>query len=126
MSITDSRTSIQLHLLSNSFCVQDLFNAHPTTRETICDVCCGDSLTEFCNAVYRHRAVVGEDSAPELCPRCDRRLSVARPAYRCRICFGIVLDFLCSRSPVELSELFRGTEPAIIAIEQRTVRDSAN
>ena len=119
---------MQLHLLATSHCIQDLLNVCSITREISCDNCrdIAPNSTLNNNVVLRHRAVIGEDLAFEVCSRCARRLSLARPVHYCSICFEIVLDFLCARSTAELTELFRGPESAVIAIEQRTVRDSAN
>ena len=120
MSFSDSRIAAQIRSLDASVCIRDLADLHHATQEIVCDSYLLRAPDGFAfNVVLRHRANIGENAAYEFRSVCVRQLSFAQPAYRCPVCFDIILDFLSSRTLPELLASL-GSEPTVIAIFQET------
>ena len=124
MSGHNSRTAIQLRLLTISRCISDLINRHRINHYIACSQCIIDNDPLSYDILYRHRAVIGNSNNPlasERCLNCSRHLSLVRPAYCCSTCFNTIIDFLCTRTQFELEGIEGNSEPTVIALEQRLI-----
>ena len=120
MSSSDPRIAAQLRSLDQSACVRDLLNLNSATREILCDTCLSNATDgPAFNAILRHRVNIGESVSYEFCSVCARRLSFAQPAYRCSVCFDVVIGFLTTRSYAELLECL-GSQSTVIAVSQES------
>lgn len=119
MSELNPRSATQLRLLTTSRCLYDLINLDRTNNRIICNRCFSDNNSGFYDSIRRHRASIGDNPCIEYCSICTRPLSVVRPAYYCPTCFGLIIDFLSSRTNTELELIETNQEPSVIVIEQR-------
>lgn len=118
MSQFSSRSNIQLRLLNASRCVQDLINWNRSTNTVLCNNCLASVDFASYEVTYRHRATIGTGTDVTACANCTRFLSFVRPSCYCPICFRVVLDFLSTRSDIELQNIDRDSEPHIIMLER--------
>ena len=122
MTNFNSRSNIQLRLLTSSKCVQDLISWSRANDSVICNNCLAPEDFATYKITYRHRVAVGTGTDITTCASCFRFLNFVRPSRYCPIYFKIVIDFLSTRSDSELSEIDRDTEPHIIMLERHMTR----